>query len=284
MKLYITVDMEGVTGVTNYQFTAQNGREYERARRLMLGEVNAAIDGALKAGVDEITVCDSHFSNEACNLIAEELREEAMLINGMPRLLGQIQGAEQGYDLAFLLGYHAKGLSMDGVMSHTYHGRVVETLTINNLSLGEVGLNTHLLGEFNIPVTLVTGDDKTVIEAKNLIPEVETVITKWGIGRFAAKSLHPNKARQLITETAEKAVKNASRVKPILFEKPVELIIQLKNEAMADICEMMPLTRRIDAKTISYVAEDALEAYKAFQCIVQLGSSNLGKYGIFYTR
>ena len=193
LKVFISVDMEGIAGVVNGEQTSSSGKDYGIARRWMTAEVNAAIRGALQAGATEIVVNDSHGSMR--NVIISELFPKAQLITGSPKPLSMMQGIDETFDAVFLIGYHARAGSKNGVLDHTYSGGSVYSIKVNDMELGESEQNALTAGYYDVPIVLVTGDQTVCSQVKkSLGEEVETAVVKEGIGRYAAKSLTPKAA------------------------------------------------------------------------------------------
>ncbi len=183
MRVYVSADLEGVWGVVHGEHTLREGREHERARRWMTEEVNAAVEGAVRAGTEEVVVNDSHGTMR--NLIPEELHPRATLITGSPKPMGMLEGLTSEFDCAFFLGYHAMSGGR-GVLSHTYSGRTLRGVKVGGREVGELGLNALVAHHMGVPVVLVSGDDALAAEARDFTPEAEVVVTKRSLGRYAA--------------------------------------------------------------------------------------------------
>jgi len=179
MKVYISCDMEGISGVVAGKQTEGNGEEYKRAQKLMTDELNAAIEGALAGGATEILVNDSH--GHMRNILIEELNPKAQLISGSPKPLLMMQGIDASFDAAFFIGYHAQAGTAYSVLDHTYAG-IVYQVSLNGRPMGETGLNAALAGYFGVPVVLVSGDKLLVEEATALLGTVEGVAVKESCG------------------------------------------------------------------------------------------------------
>ena len=272
MKIYLSADLEGVCGVVDVEHTRRDGREHDRARKWMVQEVNAAVEGALKAGVEKVVVNDSHGTMR--NLLPEELHPEAELIIGSPKPMSMLEGLSEDFDGVFFIGYHARSGSF-GVLSHTYSGSVVADLKVNGRSVGEPGLNGFVSNFYGVPVALISGDQYAVGEAQDLFPGVVGVITKESIGRYVAKCPSPKKARKMIEEGAFKAVNllNNGEIRPIQVPSPIEIRLKFVNPGMADLAQILPRSERIDPLTLKYVAKNMLEAYKATRAMIYLGYS-----------
>lgn len=273
MKVFISADLEGIAGVVHEEHVAREGKEHERARKFMTQEVNAAIEGALKAGATEIVVNDSHGTMR--NIIPEELNESATLITGSSKPLSMMQGIDNTFNAAFFIGYHAMASAIPSILGHTYYGRVVYNLKINNRVTGETGLNAAIAGYYDVPVALVTGDETVTKEAKDFLGKVETVAVKKAVGRYAAQSLTPNAARKLIKEAAFKALRRINQYKPFKIKPPVTFEIDLINTGMTENALLIPEVKQLGSRTVAYTSKDLITAFKTFQAIILLASLTL---------
>jgi D-amino peptidase len=256
MKVYISVDMEGVAGVVHVDQTRRTGHDYERARRWMTGEANAAVLGAFDAGATAVLINDSH--GDMRNLNLEELDPRAELISGSLKPLSMVQGASADFGVALFVGYHAGAASRAGILDHTYYGRVVSRCRVGGRDWNEAAINAAVCGSHGIPVALVTGDTAVCAQAREILGDVETVAVKEAITRYAARSLGPQAARDKIREGARRAVERAraGSVQPFRPEPPHRLEIDFVNSACADAAELVPGTRRTGGITTSYDAPD----------------------------
>lgn len=270
MRLFISTDMEGITSIVSEREVTAGEREYERARLLMTQEVNGAIEGAFAAGVEEVFVADAHAS--MMNIIPQELDERATLIRGYPRPQGMMEGLDASFSAAFFIGYHARRGTEKGVLEHTYKGTLY-SLKINGKTMGELGLNAYLAGHYQVPVILVTGDDKVVQEGQELLGDIELVEVKKGLGRYATASLHPMVTKEKIARKAKRAMERIHELTPLLCSSPVQLELTFNHSGMADHAALMPGVIRKGGCTISYEAKDYLLAYQAFRVLITLASS-----------
>ena len=267
MKVFISVDMEGISSIVDGSETGRDKGEYEKGRTLMTADVNAAIDGILEAAPGaEIVVSDAHGGMR--NIKPEELNKAAALVRGTPKPLTQMAGIDDTFDAAMFVGYHSKKGTQHGILSHTISGRVIESVTVNGAEVGETGINSRIAGHFGVPLVFLAGDQATAREAKEISPEVEVAVVKEAIGRTSAKILHPEVARDLIKETAAKALKGGVKVEPVKVEPPVEIVVRYVNARMADAVEFMPSAERLDGKTIRFVQGDFLEAFNALRASI----------------
>ena len=270
MKVYISVDIEGVCGVVSIDHTKREGKDYDAARRLMTKEVNAAAEGAFEGGAVDVVVNDSHGS--MINLNVEDLDERVTIVSGSPKPLSMVQGIEQ-CDAAFFVGYHSRAGVIDAVLDHTYNGRVVYNIRVNRSDMGELGVNAALAGHFGVPVVLVTGDKKTTDNAVHLLKSVEVVSVKEGIGRFAAVSKHPATVREEIKKKAKSAVKTIDRVRPFVVEPPLCLEMDFMVTHMADRVALIPHIERVSARRVRFECDDFLTLYQMMRAMILLAST-----------
>jgi D-amino peptidase len=272
MRVYISVDMEGVAGVVHENQTdpidPRHAGEYNRFRRLMTAEANAAIEGALAAGAKRVLVNDSHWL--MMNLLAEELHPAAELLSGGPKARSMVEGIELGFDAALFVGYHARAGVRHAVIDHTYTSKVHEA-RLNGRPVGELAINAALAGTFDVPVALVSGDQALAAEARDLLgPAVETVIVKHAVGRFAARSVSPTVACRLIREGATAAL--ARSHEPLRVAGPIRLEVDFALTQMADMAELVPGSVRTGGRTLEFVHPDYREVFRAWRALYNLAA------------
>ncbi len=270
MKLYISADMEGIAGVVSGPETEPLSPEWARTRRLMLGEVNAAIEGALEAGATEVLVNDAHWSKQ--NLILEELHPAATLLSGDIKMGAMMAGLDASFQAVFFIGYHARAGSSPAILDHTFYGpEVVQGVWLNGMEVGEAGINAALAGYYGVPVALISGDQTTCVQARELLGDhLETVVVKEAVSRVAARSLHPSRARRLLREAARRAL--AAPHPPFVLPPPITLRVRFARAAQADRAEYLPAARRVDPTTLEYRDDDYLQVFRAFYCLIMLGN------------
>lgn len=253
MKIYISADIEGVAGVvTPLQGTPGNA-EYERARRLMTEEVNAAIDGAFAGGAAAVLVNDSH--GPMTNLLPDLLDPRAELIQGKPKPPNMVAELTGEYAGAFFLGYHA-GAGRGGVLSHTVSGFAFREIRLNGRPCSEATLNGAYAGSLGVPVLLLSGDDVTAEECGAHFPGAEIVTTKRALGHRAARSLSPARAQELLRIAAAAALARARTEAPAPFTIPGPYALDLvMAPALADLAAVIPVARRIDPVTVGFQAD-----------------------------
>lgn len=271
VKLLIAVDMEGISGVVSWNQVTPDSTEWQRFRRIMTDEVNAAIQGALLEGVDEVIVSDGHWRGD--NIVIENLDSRARLNCGGPSQFAMVQGIDQGVDLAFFIGYHARMGTKHAILDHTWSSTTVANVWLNGKLVGETGLNAALCGYFNVPVILLTGDQAVSNEAKEGIPGIETVEVKKAHSRFSADCIHPSITQNMILEAAKKSVKkfkSGNSPLPLRYETPISVEIDFRSSDMADKVEIMPGIIRIDGRKIRFSCTTMSEAYYEFRKIVNM--------------
>jgi D-amino peptidase len=268
VKVFISADLEGISGVVAGLQTDDNEKEFERARRLMTGEVNAAISGAFGAGASEVLVNDSHGSMR--NILIEDLDVRAELVTGSPKPYSMMEGLDESFDVALFIGYHAQAGSPLGTLNHTYSGRHVFQIKLNGQPVGEVGLNAALAGALGVPVGLVTGDQAVVEEAQRLLAPPAVVAVKTAVARSAARCLPPAVARQRIEAAASEAVRR--RGTPFRLEPPITAELTCMRTDQADMAELIPGVERVDGRTVRYQHEDMRTLFKVWRAMLALAA------------
>lgn len=273
MKVFISCDLEGISGITGPEETDPSKRAHERSRKLMTADVNAAIEGASVAGADEILVNDSHWTMR--NVLIEELNEKAELISGNSKPLTMMQGIDKTFDVAMFVGYHARAGTTGAIMDHTIFSRLVSDIWINGVLVGETGINAAIAGHFGVPVGLVTGDDKVTKEATSLLGTIETAIVKEAIDRYSARCYPLKRSHDLIRNAATRAVERRKEFKPLRYDAPYKFTVRFASSSEATITTTLPFVKQEDPRTISIVSSDYLEAFKIFRSLLALASTRL---------
>ena len=256
MKILISADIEGVAGVFNAEQTRPGNGEYERARRWMTEEANAAIRGAFDGGATEVLVNDSHGSFR--NLIVDALDSRAQYVLGKPRYLGMMAGLETGCDAVMMLGYHSQAQGR-GVLAHTINSFAFARIEINGQALGEAGLYGALAAELGVPVIFGSGDDQFIAENKHRFSDALWVQTKVAYGHSSGVSLSLASSLEAIAQTAESAVRargqRTSGTSPVLhFQLPISCRLTTQGPAFADLFCTLPQLVRLDGVTLEFSA------------------------------
>ena len=273
MNIYISADIEGISGVVNSTHTMPQGYDYHKARKLMTDEVNAAVRGAKLAGATKILVNDSH--GPMTNILIEELDDEVLLISGNKKLLGMMEGINDTYDAVLLIGYHARH-NTPGVLAHSYYSVVISEVMINGKIVGEFEFNTLIAGEYKVPVVFVSGDDVLSNEVKCFDMGIETLIVKYALSRYTAECIQPKKVHRLLEEGVYKTLTEKS--KTINYHKidgEVELQVAFMNSGMAEATLFIPGVELIEPNRVKYIARNIVEAYKMRAALTTLAASTL---------
>jgi len=264
VKIYISVDMEGIAGVAAAKQVQPDQKEYERFRRLMTQEANAAVEGALAGGAREVVVSDGH--GPMTNILVEELHQDARLLSGSNRLLCQMEGIDQTFAAVFFIGYHQREGGGDGILNHTLLGRIVQEVRLNGEPADEAAINGGLAGVFGVPVALVSGDTAVCAEAERRLRGVLVAPVKEGLDRYAGLSVTPQKAQALIRERAHEAVAavRAGRMNPYRVPLPVTFEVDFKRTAPGRMATLFPGVERRGPRTIAITDNDYVRAFKLF--------------------
>jgi D-amino peptidase len=258
MKVYISADIEGVAGVVTPEQGQPGNAEYERARRLMTEEVNAAVEGALSGGATQVLVNDSH--GPMVNLIPELLHPAAELILGRPKPFSMAAGlAEFGAEIVFFTGHHA-GANRFGVLAHTTNGFAFREIRLAGRALGEPGIYGAYAGELGVPVGLVSGCDQAVAENRAHFPKAEFVQVKTALGNRAARQLPVVQARAAIRDAATRAVRRAKELPLFTVAGPFVAEFVMNRPVLADQGAILPPARRLDATTLAFDCATVAEA------------------------
>jgi D-amino peptidase len=272
MKILIAADMEGISGVTNWNQVSQEHSEYARFRRIMTEDVNAAIRGCFKGGAKEVVVTDGHGSGS--NILIEELDTRARLNAGNASPFAMVQGVDSGdFEGVLFVGYHARSGSPEGVLAHTWSSSKVANVWLNEVLMGEYGLNAALCGFFNTPVLMITGDQTACAQAIELLGNLETVEVKQATSFASAECLPLSIAQNLIQDAAEKSIqqlKAGNAPKPYKVTEPVLCVIEFRLVQMADRVSHLPSSSRLDGTKIALNTTDMQSAYRYFRAAVAL--------------
>jgi D-amino peptidase len=207
VQIYISADMEGITGLVDAVDVQPGGSDYERGRVMMTEDVNAAVRGALAAGATRVLVNDAH--GPMRNLLPDQLHPAAHLVRGRPKAMGMLEGLDGTFDFAVCVGYHARAGAL-GVLSHSFMGHEIEDMWLDSYTVGEIGVVHATAAALGVPVVLLTGDDAACAEMTDWDPAVETVAVKRARGRFAAQLVPVEEARHEIEATVAAAIEAAS--------------------------------------------------------------------------
>jgi D-amino peptidase len=311
VKVFISFDMEGVAGIVDWSQVRGPGQPYEEGRRLLLGEVNAAIDGAVAGGATEIVCNDSHGTMN--NLNPSDLHGEAAYVSGRHKPLYMMQGLDDTADVVFMVGYHGSISGVSSVLSHTYNPGVISHVELNGTRVGESGINALVALACRAPVGLITGDQHTIAEADPFLPDAERVVVKESFTRFGASSLHPEEARGLIAEGARRAVERAAAQPSEVWEiaaggsgggtasgaragqeedeedgevavlglpaisLPVTMDVHVLTADMAEVASWVRGVERTGVRTVSIGGEDPMAVFRSFVALTYITRQSEGR-------
>lgn len=264
MNVYVSVDIEGISGVVHADMMMPGEKEYDRGRRLMTADANAVIEGLVQAGANYILVNDSH--GPMRNLLIEELNPAAHLITGTgdAKEACQLEGAdEQSFDAAVFVGYHAMAKSRPAIHPHTIAGIAVAELRINGRPVGETGLNAAVLASLGIPTVMVSGDQTTVAEARDFLGEnIKTVTVKQARGRNAAICRPPSATRPELTEAAAAALAATADVPLYTPAQPWRLELDLNTLVQSERASRTAGVERIGPQSFLIGGATPWEQYR----------------------
>jgi D-amino peptidase len=275
MRVLISADSEGVTGITNTNELMFGRVHYEFMRTMMTDDVNAAIDGAFAGGATEVVVNDAHWT--MTNVQIERLDPRATLIKGFHKHLCMVAGIEDA-DAVFFLGYHARTGDSDGVGNETILGREIVEIRMNGKPVGESEINAAVCGQFGVPVVFASGDDLYEKELRETLPDVEFGLTKYALDRWTARCLAPERSHANIRAAAQRAVERfdnegSNRFPVYRPPAPIALSVTFSSTAESLMATLVPGSVRENPRTVTYSADTPVDAWKGFFAVLLLGWS-----------
>ena len=271
-SIFVSVDMEGCATLVHWDEVRPSAdAAYERARRLMTAEVNAALEGAYGGGATRVVVNDSHSTMR--NLIAGDVDARAEIVSGRLKPHFMLQGIDREFDVAFFIGYHGAIGDARAVMGHTYSPRVIFECRINGEPVGETTINAALAGHFGVPVALVSGDRTTLDEVKRNLPWAIGVETKSSIGYYCAEGSSPAEVCAALRDGSRQAMARIADMRPFVVPAPIVMEIDTMRSSQADLLELVPGMRRAGARRVEYAAEDFAQIYRALMVVIYLGAA-----------
>jgi D-amino peptidase len=259
LKVFISIDMEGLAGVVSNSDVTPTSPDYPHFRTIMAGEANAAVDGAFLAGATEVLVRDGHGSKQ--NLLPGDVDRRARLLRGQsvgPK--NMMEGIDKTFDAVVFIGYHAKAGTPNAILEHTSTGNVVD-LSINGVSLPEAGYNAMVAGLYDVPVVFIAGDRAVVDQVRGLLGPIEGVAVKEEIGD-ASNGLSPEGAQELIRQGVVQAIRNRAKAKPYKMPGPYTMVLKVKQERPP-----YPGAQRVRDGEFTFSSPDLLEVLKAFNAL-----------------
>jgi D-amino peptidase len=270
VKVYVSVDMEGVAGIVDWEQCIAGGDDYAMGRDLLVGEVRAAVEGALAAGASQIMVNDSH--SVMRNLAPDALPAPVSYLSGRFKPRYMMQGLDGSYDAALFLGYHA-AIESPGVLSHTYNPKAIAGVRINGVTAGEAGLNALVAQHFRVPVPVISGDQYVGPEARPFCPGVRAAVVKESVSRYAAHHLHPVTARELIRDTVHSALSTVNSFEPPAIALPATVTVDFLSPDMAEQATWVRGVERMGRRTVQYAGDEPLRLFDTFMTLVYLTRS-----------
>ena len=267
LKVYISADMEGITGVASVDQLGPGSFEYAQAREWMTGEVLAAIQGARDAGATEFVVSDSHGNGQSLLIDRFPNDVPVTIVRSFPRPLGMMEGIDSSFAAVIFIGYHASTSSTTGVRAHTISSALLTRISLNGTSMSEAGINAAIAAQYGVPVVMLTGDDAIVAETRTRLGPIEGVAVKRAIGFHSTATMTPEVARKLIREHAATAVKRRGEMRPYAMTKPITLDISFKNYRPVELLGYLPNVQRIDSHTVRFVGRDMIEVSKFIEFV-----------------
>ncbi len=268
MKLFLSTDFEGTSGIVAWEQIIEGNAEYDQGRLLLTNEVNAVIAGAQEAGASEFVLNDAHSSMR--NLHPQDLLGEATLITGRHKPLYMMEGLDGSFDGVLFVSYHGSIGAERAILSHTYNPRAIWEARINGEIVGESGINALVAAHYGVPIIFVSGDEVTAHEAEMIAPRAEKVIVKQSLGRFAASHIHPSVACRLLREGASRAVQDIQNMRPPAFERPVSLEVTFQVADMAEMSCRVRGVERVAPRSIAIREASLLDLYRSFVAVILL--------------
>lgn len=272
MKILISADMEGISGVVHWDDVTPGTPGWERCRTLMAEDVNAAVQGCLEAGAERVFVTDGHWNSR--NLRREDLDARAWLNSGTPLPLSMMEGVDSGVDGVCLVGYHARAGTPDAVLCHTWSDETVRDVWLDDDPVGEIGLNASLAGHFGASVIMLSGDQMAAKEVQEFIShDVEVAVVKKGRGYYSADLTPLAVTREMICEAAARGVarlRSKTAPPPYRLEGPVTLAVEFHRAEMADTAALLPGAARESGTRMTWTGPTMVEVHRAFRALVML--------------
>jgi D-amino peptidase len=257
LKIYISVDMEGVAGVVTADQLGPAGFEYERFRRFMTNETLAAVQAAKEFGASEIVVSDSHGNGE--NLLIEQFPKDVRIVRAWPRHGGMMAGMDATFDAALFIGYHASTTNPRGVRAHTFSSAHLARVTLNGNPVTEGEFNAAYAGALGVPIIFASGDDAATLELKVRLGNIEIAETKKTLGFHSAETITPEASCERIAAGVKAALRRLPEFKPYVLKAPITLELTFKNYTPAEILSYLRAVQRVDSHTIRFTGKDMAE-------------------------
>jgi D-amino peptidase len=265
LKVYISVDMEGITGVVSSEQLGPTGFEYQRAREWMTADALAAIQGARDAGATEILLSDSHGNGQ--NLLIDRLPADVRVVRSWPRPLMMMEGIDSSFHAAVFIGYHSGTTNVRGVRAHTMSSASLTSVELNGTSMPESGINAAIAGHFGVPIVMISGDDAAVEEAQRLIGDMEGAIVKRAISFHSAETMTPEAGQALIRQKVRAGLQKRASLRPYVMRSPIRVDVTFKNYRPAEMLAYLTIVERTSAHSIRYTTRSMIDISKFLEFI-----------------
>jgi D-amino peptidase len=267
-KIFISVDMEGITGVVQPAQLGPEGFEYQRAREWMTAEVNAAIQGARDAGPADVVVCDSHGNGQS--VLIDTLPDDVQIVRGFPRPLEMMQGIDASFAAALFVGYHGSEWTTDAIRGHTISSARLLGVRLNGMEVSEGIYNAALAGQFGVPVAFISGDRLAVTQLQKVVPGVEGAIVKEPFGYHSAMTVTPARGQALIRDSVKRAMAKLGTLQPYRVRAPIDLEVGFKLTLDAERAAFVPGLTRSDTHSVKGTFSDMVQITKLLQVVTSL--------------
>jgi D-amino peptidase len=272
LKVFISADMEGITGVVQPSQLGPAGFDYARAREWMTAEVNAAIDGARAAGATEFVIADAH--GNAQSLLIDRLPPEVQVVRGFPRPLSMMQGIDGTFAAAIFIGYHASEMTTDAVRGHTFSSAKLLGVSLNGTEVSEGMFNAAIAGHFGVPVVFVSGDSQAVAQMKTAVPGIEGAVVKEPLGYHSAMTRTPARGQEMIRAGVQAALARRAEIGRYTVAAPITLDVGFKLTLDAERASYIPGLTRSSAHAVRGTLPDMLTIVRLMQVLSSFEAPN----------
>lgn len=267
LKVFISVDMEGITGVVSDQQLGPGGFEYEQARRWMTADALAAVRGAKEAGATAIVVADAHGNGQS--LLIEQFPDDVTIVRSWPRPDGMMSGLDSSFAAAIFIGYHTGTGNAAGVRAHTQSSASFTSVKLNGIEVPEGGINAAIAGWYGVPVVAVSGDDAAIAEVRKFTGPIEAAQVKTAQSFHSAATLTPAAGQALIQRAVRAGVERRASIKPYRLDGAVTLELSLKHYRAVEALAMLPIVQRVASHTVRFIGKNIREVENFLQFVTE---------------
>jgi D-amino peptidase len=273
MKIYISLDMEGIAGTHTWTQEENNRAE---VRKCMTQQIEWIIEGICSSpvnkSVSEIVIADSHSAGDSLLYEITSIDNRLHLISGFPRPKYMMPAFDSSYSIVFFAGYHGGIGTLNSNMDHSYSQRF-HKIWLQNKLMNESLINAAYAGYYKVPIGLVIGDDalRKQLMVRGAMPWVKYVTTKYSLSRFSVKNRPLNVVKKETIETVKKVLSSDLKKIPLYaFKPPIKLRIEFQTASMADVVSMIPDVKRVDGVTIEFIQKDYRKIFDAIDAFAEL--------------